>query len=285
MTVRRLSSLVLVLAALAGGAVPLAAETRGGVDWLSDYQMALEEAAMTRRPVLLTFYTGWCGWCRKLEATTFRDPAFQDLARLMVPVRVDAEKERGLAALFRVTGYPTTIVVSRRGQEVGRLIGYQPAARFVPSIRSALGRREPLEQAKQAALAHPADPKANYELGDVLLAVGEYAKARHAFRTVLDMQGAAKSGLQDDASLDMALTYLFNYDFASSIPLLRNFLDRFPDSERRDQGLFFYGLALVRTGKEKEGFRQIDRAASITTMDYIKFEAKRLRAEVRKEQG
>jgi thioredoxin-like negative regulator of GroEL len=251
-------------------------------DWLGDLSLAQEEALLTRRPVLLTFSTVWCHWCRKLESMVFRDPAFVATARRFVPVRVDGTRERGLVGLYRVTAYPTTIFLSRSGKELGRVVGYEPAAPFVRAMQAALDRREPLAEVETDARRRPESAEAQYALGDVLLAVGEYARARTAFRAVLDLEPEGGE-FRDDAQLDMALTYLFDYDFPSSLPILEEYLARYPDSERRDQGLFFYGVALVRTGRIGEGLRRVDEAAAETTLEYIKFEGKRLKEQVQEQ--
>jgi thioredoxin-related protein len=254
-------------------------------DWLSDYSLAMEEALLTRRPVLLTFYTNWCGWCRKLERTTFRDPAFLSLSQHLVPVRVDADKERGLKGMFRVRSYPTTVLVSRTGREIGRIVGYQPPGPFVAAIEGALGRREPLAEVSRAVEENPGDPEARYALGDVLMALGEYERAREAFQAVEETAAGSTLDLLDDAKLDMALSYLFNYQPAQAVPLLEEFLERFPESDRRDQGLFFYGATLVGLGRYDEGFEQMDRAGETTDLEYIRFETERLKAKVREHEG
>lgn len=280
MTVRRIASLILVLATTAAAAPAGAGERLPGrADWLENFSLAQEEAILTRRPVLLTFTATWCGWCRKLEATVFRDPGFVNLAAHFVPVRVDGDRERGLVGLYRVTGYPTTIFLSRSGKELGRIVGYRPTAPFVGSMRSALDRREPLAEVEADAEARPESAEAQYALGDALLAVGEYERARAAFSRVLELE-PPDGELRDDAQLDLALTYLFNYDGPSSLPILEEYLDRYPDSDRRDQGLFFSGVALIQAGKPDAGLRRLDEAAAATDLDYIRFEGKRIREQV-----
>jgi tetratricopeptide (TPR) repeat protein len=283
-TPRRIPGRILSLAALIALialAAPLGAGERlpGRADWLDNLPLAQEEAILTRRPVLLTFSTTWCGWCRKLEATVFRDPAFVNLAQHFVPVQVDGDRERGLVGLYRVSGYPTTVLLSRSGKELGRIVGYKPAGQFTGAMRAALDRREPLAEVEADAAANPRSAEAQYALADVLLAVGEYERARAAFSRVLDLEPEGGE-LRDDAQLDLALTYLFNYDGPSSMPILEEYLDRYPGSDRRDQGLFFYGVALFQAGKVDEALRRMDEAAAATDLEYIRFEGNRLREQV-----
>ena len=44
------------------------------VNWRHDYTTARKEASETGKPLLMDFGTEACVWCRKLDATTFRDP-------------------------------------------------------------------------------------------------------------------------------------------------------------------------------------------------------------------
>jgi thioredoxin-like negative regulator of GroEL len=277
------------LAVLLGAVLPPAGASAGdrgrAVEWLSDYQMGLEDALLTRRPVVLTFYTDWCGWCRKLERTTFTDPRFRDLSGSFVPVRVNGDKQRSLTALFRVRGYPTTVVLSRRGKEVGRIVGYQPPGPFVSGLTEAMSRAEPLQEVQSAAEAAPQDPRAAYALGDVLLALGRYDEARAALERAEKLDAGDAGGVADDAALDLAVSRVYAGEDSAALPLFAAFLKTHPDSDRRDQALFFYGVSLIRTGNRRDGLEKVREAAAETTMGYIKHEAARLEAMMSGNQG
>jgi thioredoxin-like negative regulator of GroEL len=258
----------------------LAAAPAGAEDvrWVRDFDLALQEALLARRPLMVTFEADWCGWCRRLDQTTFRDPAFAEQVRDMVAVRINGDHNRGLVALYRVSGYPTTVVLDRRGKEIGRITGYKQAHAFVRALQTALAGREPLREAEEQAAASPEDPEAVYALGDVLLALRRYGEAREAFETVLRLDADNASGLADDALLDIGLAYVLEQDYATASSRLARFRETHPDSDRRDQALFFEGIALLGLGKRAEGTARVQEAASVTDLDYIKLQAESLQA-------
>ena len=261
-----------LLLALAPSAVAQPPDT----EWIEDYQIALEQSLLTRKPILLNFQTSWCGWCRRLESTTFRSEEFREAVQDFIPVRIDGDRDLGLVTMFRVTGYPTTVLVSRRGREIGRVVGYRQTSPFVRTLESALGRREPFEEIQAAAASRPEDPEAAYALGDALLAVRRLGEARDAFTRVADLDSANASELADDARLDLALTHLFARDFETALAAIENYLAAYPKSDRRDQGIFFQGLALIGAGRVEEGVARVREAAERTDLRYIKREAERL---------
>ncbi len=254
-----------------------AASGDAAVSWENDYDLALEKALLTRRPVLVFFYADWCGWCRKLDREAFRDPRFADMARDLIPVRINGERERGLAALFRVTGFPVTVVLSRQGRVLGRISGYRPAGEFLDLVARGLEDREPVSAAREAALRRPSDPQAAYDLGDVLLASGSYAEAREAFERAAELSAAGAGDLVAAARLDAALTYSFAGEYEAALPLFEDYLARFPDDDRRDQGLYFYGRALIAAGQGDAGRDRIREAAEHTTFRSIREAAEDLR--------
>jgi thioredoxin-related protein len=133
--------------------------------WLTSLPPALEIAKSQNKMVLLDF-TGsdWCGWCKKLDAETFSQPAFLDYAaKNVVLVRVDFPKKtphsddekqanKALAEKYKVSGYPTIVVLKSDGDMLFKNVGYMaggPAA-----MVSKLNELNP-NAAKPAAAATP----------------------------------------------------------------------------------------------------------------------------------
>lgn len=106
-------------------------------DWLTGWQQATARATATGRPILADF-TGsdWCGWCMKLHREVFDTPGFRDwAARTAVPLVVDfpqnapqtpaqAQENQALAERYGIKGFPTVLLLTADGREIGRL-GYQ----------------------------------------------------------------------------------------------------------------------------------------------------------------
>ncbi len=269
---------VLLLLVIALMFAPEGVQAQAGPEmaWSQDYQLALEQAVITRRPLMVTFATSWCGWCRKLEGNTFRDPAFQEAARAYIPVKLDGDRERSLVSLFRVTSYPTTVLLNRQGREIGRLVGYEGPSKYIGFVNAGLSHREPFRQLQQEAELRPGDANAAYALGDALLALSHYEQARAEFDRVVELDPQDALGLADDVVLDAGIAMLLSRDYGGAVAELEGFLGSHPESGRRDEGLFFLGLALIGQGRLQDAVDRLEAAAEVTRSDYIRREARKL---------
>jgi thioredoxin 1 len=80
--------------------------------------------------MLVDFTARWCGPCRTLDAVL--TALARDYAGRVRFVAVDVNDEPALADRFGVRAMPT-LVVCRRGREVGRVVGSRPRA-FVAGV-------------------------------------------------------------------------------------------------------------------------------------------------------
>jgi len=162
---------------LAGFLVLLAALPAHGQDisWHHDYRTAYEESRAGGRPLLIDFGTDPCVWCKRLDATTFRDPAVVGLVRNgFVALRVDARYEPGLVRALHIQSFPTVVLAGPNGAILDRLVGYAPAARFQLHLRQILAQLSDSDRVvrdyrdAEAALAVPDYPRAIALLKQVL---------------------------------------------------------------------------------------------------------------------
>ncbi|AWM40101.1 thiol:disulfide interchange protein precursor [Gemmata obscuriglobus] len=131
------------------------------IQWRHDYAAARKEAAETGRPLLLDFGTDACAWCRKFDATTFRDPrAVKLLNERFVPVKLDGNKEQRLTAALRIDGFPTLVIATPEGKVVGRHAGYVDGSQFLTLANKAPTPAPPRRQPAAGADAPPRDAKA-----------------------------------------------------------------------------------------------------------------------------
>ena len=100
----------------------------GEIDWYSAPRLASLEAQQSGLPLLIYFETDFCGYCRRLERTTWASDAVASvISETFVPLRVDAQVESELARRLGVRGFPTVLVLSPEGQMLERIEGYRDA--------------------------------------------------------------------------------------------------------------------------------------------------------------
>jgi thioredoxin-related protein len=61
------------------------------VKWMT-LQEAMEKIQKQPKPILMDFYTDWCGWCKHMMKTTYANPALAEYINIyFYPVKFDAE--------------------------------------------------------------------------------------------------------------------------------------------------------------------------------------------------
>ena len=107
------------------------------LSWGTDLPAALNQARAENKMVLLDF-TGsdWCPWCIKFDREVLSTGKFAAYAKdKLVLVLLDfprtkpqsdslKQANRELAIQFGVNGYPTYVLLSYAGKELGRQVGY-----------------------------------------------------------------------------------------------------------------------------------------------------------------
>jgi thioredoxin 2 len=74
-------------------------------------------------PVVVDFYADWCQPC-KLLAPILDEIARAGQGRVLV-AKVDADRAQDLLVRFGIRGIPT-VIAFRDGEEVGRIVGFDP---------------------------------------------------------------------------------------------------------------------------------------------------------------
>jgi thioredoxin-related protein len=69
------------------------------VKWLS-LQEAMQKQLQQPRPMIIDFYTSWCGWCKHMMRTTYANPGLAEYINTnLYPVKFDAEGKDSLVYL------------------------------------------------------------------------------------------------------------------------------------------------------------------------------------------
>lgn len=125
----------IILACLIAAFIADAAEA-GAVFHKMTFQRASRKARTQNKLVMIDFYTTWCGPCKKLDKTTWKDREVKAwLSKHTVAIKIDCDKNKKLPEQFAVQGYPTMVFTTSDGAEVGRMVGYRDPASFLASAR------------------------------------------------------------------------------------------------------------------------------------------------------
>lgn len=146
------------------------------VSWRRDYAAARKEASETGRALLLDFGTENCVWCRKQDATTFRDPRIVKLLNeRFIPVKIDADRENRLTQALGIDSFPTLVLATSDGKVLGRQVGYADVAQLNTLLSKASTRQE-----KALASTPPPTPQLSIANGLLAQVRADYDGGRYA---------------------------------------------------------------------------------------------------------
>lgn len=108
----------------------------------TELDLAVKAAA---RPAMLDFYADWCVSCKEMEHLTFSDPRVRErlaqLNLLRADVTANNADDQALLRRFKLFGPPGIIFFDAQGNEVARVVGYEPADKFLKSLDKAAAAR------------------------------------------------------------------------------------------------------------------------------------------------
>ena len=193
------------------------------------FEKACVLARSSKKPIMIDFYTEWCGPCKRLDQTTWKDEKVKTwLSGRLVSLKVDAEKNAKLASKYKINAYPTILFVKPDGSEIDRIVGYLEPKEFLSSAKDALAGRDALSRAKDKLVgANKNDPGKRLAYAQALQGKERYREALGEYLWCFD------TGMKTDpAYFGVRASFLLSYiaDLGSRYPLAIAAL-----KERRDK--------------------------------------------------
>ena len=129
------------------------------INWIS-FQEAVSLNETAPRKILIDVYTEWCGWCKKMDQTTFRNPEVVEyINENYYAVKFDAEcndtivfgeytfineggqngrkgtHQLAMALLQGRMSYPSYVFMNEKNQLLTVAPGYMEAKEFLPILQ------------------------------------------------------------------------------------------------------------------------------------------------------
>lgn len=112
---------------------PLSAQSR--LPWFGEFSLAEAVAERQGNNLLIHFHADWCGPCQTMERTVLRSQRLESLLTSgIVAVRVNVDRQPGVARRFGITSIPADVVVSPTGKQLASYTGQRSLSSFVATV-------------------------------------------------------------------------------------------------------------------------------------------------------
>ena len=109
----------------------------GPIAWQGSLQAAMKIAAREKKPIFVDFWAEWCGPCKQMLATTYKDKAVVARSKQFVPVLINADEQPALLEKFGISGIPTVVFLDAKGKVLLQATGYESGPEFLKTMQQA----------------------------------------------------------------------------------------------------------------------------------------------------
>ena len=100
---------------------------------------ASAQAQSEGKLVFVDVWAAWCGPCKLLDSTTWKDRGVIELlSARTIAIKINADQDSAFVEKYKVEALPTLLVLKPDGSEVTRVVGYVDATGFQARLRATL---------------------------------------------------------------------------------------------------------------------------------------------------
>ena len=148
---------LLLTVVLISSQAPSTTDSASKIEWMS-WEEAIERMEQQPKKIFVDVYTDWCGWCKRMDASTFVDPAVVEVMNEnFYAVKLDAEQRediqydgytfkfidqgrRGvhqlvMSLLDQRMSYPSFVYLDEEQKRITISPGYKDAATMATELR------------------------------------------------------------------------------------------------------------------------------------------------------
>jgi thioredoxin-related protein len=108
------------------------------IEWHA-YEAGIARSRFEKKMAFIYFHAEWCAYCADMDRKTFTNPeVVAMLNRNFIPIRVDSDRDRAAASLYRVKGLPHMVFLTEGGREIGSLPGFIPPDQMMKALTAVL---------------------------------------------------------------------------------------------------------------------------------------------------
>lgn len=104
------------------------------------FEAAKELAKEEDKLIFIDCHTSWCGPCKKMAATSFKDDEVsQVFNERFISLKVDIEKDADgpeLARLYKIKAYPTCLILNPNGKLLKERVGFMTSDQLIAFANS-----------------------------------------------------------------------------------------------------------------------------------------------------
>lgn len=222
------------------------------IRWERNFETALKKAKAQNKPLMVDFWADWCGWCHRLDETTYVEPNVVRLSKEFVPVKVNTEggRHETLVALkYGVSDLPTIAFISPSGRLIQRLTGFQGPGQF-PRVMAAA--REAATQVLGWEAAIEKDPRnaeALVKLGVAMYEQEAYEESRDLLIQATRVDGERPVEERKQVRMMLAIIRHYEQRYTDAEALLKDALSLRPAGAHEAQILYILGRTYKAWGR------------------------------------
>jgi thioredoxin-related protein len=108
------------------------------IEWHA-YEAGMARSRFEKKKAFIYFHAEWCTYCADMDRKTFTNPeVVAMLNRNFIPIRVDSDREKAVASLYRVKGLPDIWFLAETGEVIGHRPGFIPPDQMVKALNAVL---------------------------------------------------------------------------------------------------------------------------------------------------